>query len=233
MENWKPEASARRTPVCADAVKTILPTAESELAAFSTSRPRYTANFSASTSSISMSGTPPSNESACFASSLGICPVRCANRPPLSGEYVKDAVAAVIEVDREPCRGFGFLLRQRLRIAQELLDLLLVARLRLEGEKQSLCVKFGDCSRGKFVGQHVELLDSGRMREQRIGLHYQRRRDRARQVRIAAGVIREDIEDAILREAEPDGEPCDCGRFLRTACTYDLLTCRGEMSLPG
>jgi len=54
------------------------------------------------------------------------------------GEDVEDAELTVVKVDGKPGNGLGFLLHACLRVAKELHDLRLMARLCLEREEQRL-----------------------------------------------------------------------------------------------
>ena len=68
-------------------------------------------------------------------------------------------------------------------------------------------------SGGELRGQDVQLLDRG-LAEQFAGLLAESGRNRARQVRVAAGVIGEHVEDPEGGGPEADREPRDGGRFL-------------------
>lgn len=84
-----------------------------------------------------MSGTDPNNDAACFANSRGTRPARWASRD-LVGKHVEDAVAAVLELEREPGEGAVFLLDDLATAAQELLNIALVSGLRRERHQQPL-----------------------------------------------------------------------------------------------
>src|SRR4051812_16708111 len=81
---------------------------------------------------------------------------------------IEDSVLAVFETNGKPCDGLRFVVDQRLRVAQKLLDVLFMPGLGFERQQKALRRRFGRRGGGQLVGQHVKANDPRRRGKQRV-----------------------------------------------------------------